>query len=83
MALSACAPIFKDGYTDEDVYGTACIDITPLRSLNKFFNLGVLEQNNNFFTLINDEPVLNQDDVLQKTFRLSEDISNSSMYSVI
>ena len=43
MALSACAPIFKDGYTDEDVYGTACIDITPLRSLNKFFNLGVLE----------------------------------------
>ena len=37
MALSACAPVFNEDFSESDIYGTSCIDINPQGDLNQFF----------------------------------------------
>ena len=29
MSISTCAPFFKEGYSNKNIYGTSCIDINP------------------------------------------------------
>ena len=63
--MSACAPFFKDGFTDENIYGALCMDINPQGDLNKYFDLDSVNDDDNFFMLMNNDPILNSEDFMQ------------------
>ena len=83
MAISTCAPFFKEGYSNKNIYGTSCIDINPQGDLNEYFNLEAANKDKNFFMLMNDDRILSSDNILQQKFGYKKRLSDSSMNQVI
>ena len=44
------------------------MDINPQGDLNKYFDLDSVNDDDNFFMLMNNDPILNSEDFLQKKF---------------
>ena len=83
IAISACAPFYKEDHPELDMYGAFCIDITPTDDLNKFFDLDMNNPEDNFFALTDDDPILISESYLQEIFGFKKDILDSSMSKLI
>ena len=59
------------------------MDINPQGDLNKYFDLGLVNVNDDFYMIMNNDPVLSSDNILQQFFGFKKELLNSSMNEVI
>ena len=55
------------------------MDINPLGDLNNYFDLGLFSVNDDFYMIMNNDPVLSSDNILQKFFGFKKELSDSSI----
>ena len=59
------------------------MDINPLGDLNNYFDLGIFSVNDDFYMIMNNDPVLSSDNILLQFFGFKKELLNSSMNEVI
>ena len=59
------------------------MDINPQGDLNEYFQLESARQDQDFFLLMNDDPILGSDNIFQESFGYSERLLNTEMNKII
>ena len=55
------------------------MDINPLGDLNNYFDLSHVSINDDFYMIMNNDPVLSSDNILQNFFGFKKELSDSSI----
>ena len=59
------------------------MDINPQGDLNEYFQLESARQNQDFFMLMNDDPILGSDNILQESIGYKKRLLDSEMNKII